>query len=240
MGLGAVPGVEPLELAFACVGGERAVTPLGILTQFRLLTYRAWGSGHDDPHVSGPAIQTVPTGAATQQPGDLGDLATIRSDVPVGVDSGGPCLFGDLFDAGAGPRVDGPADRVLDAAAPPAMLFERVQPGEVVDHIVGGASPVDRDQHVPAVWGWDLFQGGIQALSRSHFAKIIPPEKSGEYFGLFDICGKGASFLGTMIVSVGSQLTGSANVGIGMLALLFAVGFVLFRVSCRTEGAKQV
>ena len=85
-----------------------------------------------------------------------------------------------------------------------------------------------------------MFQGGIQALSRSHFAKIIPPEKSGEYFGLFDICGKGASFLGTMIVSVGSQLTGSANVGIGMLALLFAVGFVLFRVSCRTEGAKQV
>ena len=85
-----------------------------------------------------------------------------------------------------------------------------------------------------------MFQGGVQALSRSHFAKIIPPEKSGEYFGLFDICGKGASFLGTMIVSVGSQLTGSANVGIGMLAVLFAVGFVLFRVSCRTEDAKQV
>ena len=41
-----------------------------------------------------------------------------------------------------------------------------------------------------------MFQGGVQALSRSHFAKIIPPEKSGEYFGLFDICGKGASFLG--------------------------------------------
>ena len=85
-----------------------------------------------------------------------------------------------------------------------------------------------------------MFQGGVQALSRSHFAKIIPAEKSGEYFGLFDICGKGASFLGTMIVSVGSQLTGSANVGIGMLAVLFAVGFVLFRVSCRTEDAKQV
>ena len=76
-----------------------------------------------------------------------------------------------------------------------------------------------------------MFQGGIQALSRSHFAKIIPPEKSGEYFGLFDICGKGASFLGTMIVSVGSQLTGSANVGVGSLIVLFVVGFVLFRVS---------
>ena len=85
-----------------------------------------------------------------------------------------------------------------------------------------------------------MFQGGVQALSRSHFAKIIPPEKSGEYFGLFDICGKGASFLGTMIVSVGSQLTGSANVGVGSLIVLFIVGFVLFRVSCRTEGAKQV
>ena len=78
-----------------------------------------------------------------------------------------------------------------------------------------------------------MFQGGVQALSRSHFAKIIPPEKSGEYFGLFDICGKGASFLGTMIVSVGSQLTGSANVGVGSLIVLFVVGFVLFRVSCK-------
>ena len=80
-----------------------------------------------------------------------------------------------------------------------------------------------------------MFQGGVQALSRSHFAKIIPPEKSGEYFGLFDICGKGASFLGTMIVSVGSQLTGSANVGVGSLIVLFVVGFVLFRVSYK-EG----
>ena len=78
-----------------------------------------------------------------------------------------------------------------------------------------------------------MFQGGVQALSRSHFAKIIPQEKSGEYFGLFDICGKGASFLGTMIVSVGSQLTGSANVGVGSLIVLFIVGFVLFRVSDR-------
>ena len=60
-----------------------------------------------------------------------------------------------------------------------------------------------------------MFQGGVQALSRSHFAKIIPAEKSGEYFGLFDICGKGASFLGTMIVSVGSQLTGSAMWALG-------------------------
>ena len=85
-----------------------------------------------------------------------------------------------------------------------------------------------------------MFQGGVQALSRSHFAKIIPQEKSGEYFGLFDICGKGASFLGTMIVSVGSQLTGSANVGVGSIAILFVIGFVLFGISTRTEETKRV
>ena len=76
-----------------------------------------------------------------------------------------------------------------------------------------------------------MFQGGIQALSRSHFAKIIPSEKSGEYFGLYDICGKGASFIGTMLVSAASQLTGSANIGVGSLVILFIAGFVLFNKS---------
>lgn len=85
-----------------------------------------------------------------------------------------------------------------------------------------------------------MFQGGVQALSRSHFAKIIPAEKSGEYFGLFDICGKGASFLGTMLVSVGSQLTGNVNVGVGSIAVLFVIGFVLFGISCREEKPEKV
>ncbi len=74
-----------------------------------------------------------------------------------------------------------------------------------------------------------MFQGGIQALSRSYFAKIIPNEKSGEYFGLLDICGKGASFVGTTIVSVVSQITGSVNKGVGMIAVLFVIGIVMFR-----------
>lgn len=74
-----------------------------------------------------------------------------------------------------------------------------------------------------------MFQGGIQALSRSYFAKIIPEEQSGEYFGIMDICGKGASFLGTTIVSVVSQITGDINKGVGMIAVLFVIGIVLFR-----------
>lgn len=81
-----------------------------------------------------------------------------------------------------------------------------------------------------------MFQGGVQALSRSHFAKIIPAEKSGEYFGIFDICGKGASFLGTMLVSVTSQATGNINYGVGSLVILFLFGSVLFQKSCRHIG----
>lgn len=80
-----------------------------------------------------------------------------------------------------------------------------------------------------------LFQGGIQALSRSHFAKLIPPQKSGEYFGIMDICGKGASFIGTALVGFVSQVTGSTNQGVAVLAVVFVVGLVLFHVSVRIK-----
>ena len=46
-----------------------------------------------------------------------------------------------------------------------------------------------------------MFQGGIQAMSRSYFTSIIPYEKSGEYFGIYDIFGKGAGTLGPIFVS---------------------------------------
>lgn len=72
------------------------------------------------------------------------------------------------------------------------------------------------------------FQGGIQALSRSYFAKIIPENASGEYFGLFDICGKGASFLGTMLIGIVTQLTGKQNLGVGAIAIMFVIGYILF------------
>ena len=81
-----------------------------------------------------------------------------------------------------------------------------------------------------------MFQGGIQALSRSYFTRIIPDEKAGEYFGLMDICGKGAAFLGTAVVSGVSQLTGSLNKGVGMIALFFVVGMIFFRMSLRVEN----
>ncbi len=72
------------------------------------------------------------------------------------------------------------------------------------------------------------FQGGIQALSRSYFAKIIPENASGEYFGLFDICGKGASFLGTMLIGVVTQITGKQNLGVAVLSIMFVIGYLIF------------
>lgn len=73
-----------------------------------------------------------------------------------------------------------------------------------------------------------LFQGGIQALSRSYFAQIIPAENSGEFFGIYDICGKGASFMGTALVSVLAQITGSANGAIAIIAIMFLIGYGFF------------
>ena len=78
-----------------------------------------------------------------------------------------------------------------------------------------------------------MFQGTIQALSRSYFAKIIPAEKSGEYFGIYDICGKGASVLGTALVSFLSQATGSVNFGVSALSVMFLIGLVLFRYAAK-------
>ncbi len=73
-----------------------------------------------------------------------------------------------------------------------------------------------------------MFQGAIQALSRSYFAKIIPADKSGEYFGIYDICGKGASFIGTTLVGLIAQLTNVANIGVAVIAVMFIIGFALF------------
>lgn len=80
-----------------------------------------------------------------------------------------------------------------------------------------------------------LFQGGIQALSRSYFTKIIPAEQSGEYFGLMDICGKGAAFLGTASVSLVSQITGSISAGVGSIAIFFVLGIFFFIKTIKTK-----
>ncbi len=72
-----------------------------------------------------------------------------------------------------------------------------------------------------------MFQGGIQALSRSEFGKLIPKEHANEYYGFFDIFGKYATIMGTLLVSVFTQFTGSSSIGVLSVAILFIIGFVL-------------
>ena len=85
-----------------------------------------------------------------------------------------------------------------------------------------------------------MFQGGIQALSRSYLGKIIPAERSGEFYGLMDIFGKGASFVGLTLVSFVSQITAgmtvkvfgitlqNENIAVSSLIVLFIAGYILF------------
>ena len=70
-------------------------------------------------------------------------------------------------------------------------------------------------------------QGGIQALSRSYFGKLVPQERSAEYFGFYDIFGKFAAVIGPLLYSVFYMLTDRASVGILSLLLLFGLGAVL-------------
>ena len=83
-----------------------------------------------------------------------------------------------------------------------------------------------------------MFQGGIQALSRSYFTKIIPAEKSGEYFGLYDIIGKGATFLGTTLIAVVTQVTGHQNWGVGAISSFFVIGLVIFALSLENSKSE--
>ena len=84
-----------------------------------------------------------------------------------------------------------------------------------------------------------MFQGGIQALSRSYFTKIIPAEQSGEFFGFMDICGKGAAFFGTFIISTVTLITGKENLGVGAIAILFLIGLALFRTTVKEVKKDQ-
>lgn len=70
-------------------------------------------------------------------------------------------------------------------------------------------------------------QGGIQAISRSYYGKLVPPEKSGEYFGFYDIFGKFAAVLGPVLYSATKALTGRSSLSILSVILLFFIALIL-------------
>lgn len=80
-------------------------------------------------------------------------------------------------------------------------------------------------------FGVGCFQGSIQSLSRSYYAKIIPAENSSEYFGIYDIFSKGASFLGSALIAWVKLAGGTINVAVASLAVFFALGFLFLVIA---------
>lgn len=78
-----------------------------------------------------------------------------------------------------------------------------------------------------------LFQGAIQALSRSYFTKIVPEDKRASYFSVLDICGKSSSALGAFLVSTITLATGNSHIGVAVLPVMLVVGLVLFIIADR-------
>ncbi|WP_042352880.1 MFS transporter [Bacillus massiliigorillae] len=69
-------------------------------------------------------------------------------------------------------------------------------------------------------------QGGIQALSRAYYAKLVPKEKSNEFFGFYAIFGKFASIMGPLLVGITAQFTGNSANGVFSLIVLFVIGII--------------
>lgn len=70
-------------------------------------------------------------------------------------------------------------------------------------------------------------QGGIQALSRSYYAKIIPKENANEFFGFYNIFGKFAAIVGPFIMSLITTLTHNPRYSILGIIPLFVVGYII-------------
>lgn len=72
-----------------------------------------------------------------------------------------------------------------------------------------------------------LVQGGIQSLSRSYFAALVPPGKQGEFFGFYNMMGKFAAVLGPLLVGVTALVTANTRAGMVSIVILFAGGALL-------------
>ena len=108
-------------------------------------------------------------------------------------------------------------------------------------------------QFAVMAFGVGCFQGSIQSLSRSYYSRIIPDENSGEYFGIYDIFAKGASFLGSFVIYIVKKIgisTGgvfnifgfeirSINLAIGLLALFFILGLLFIGLADKAPQSEE-
>ncbi len=85
-----------------------------------------------------------------------------------------------------------------------------------------------------------LFQGGIQALSRSYYSRLIPEKQAAEFFGFFNMLGKFAAVIGPALMGIVTLLTGSNRIGILSILLLFIAGGALLLRVDEAEGKKML
>ena len=89
-------------------------------------------------------------------------------------------------------------------------------------------------------FGVGCFQGSIQSLSRSYFSKIIPDQNSGEYFGIYDIFSKGASALGSAVITIITGIPGgNINIAVGSLAVFFILGFIFISIADKKPQSEE-
>jgi len=124
--------------------------------------------------------------------------------------------------------------RVAERVGAKKVIYFGIFTYVVICAIALSMSP-ERDMRFLTIMFWCLAmlvgtaQGGIQALSRSYFARIIPKEKSNEYFGFYNVFGRFASILGTTFYGIVVLLTGRPHYGIGIIVVLFVVAAIIFR-----------
>lgn len=83
-----------------------------------------------------------------------------------------------------------------------------------------------------------VVQGGIQALSRSLYARLVPPEQSAQYFGFFNMVGKFSSILGPLLVGITGAAANSSRAGILVLSVFFILGGIFLNLSQRSKARK--
>ncbi|MDR2591137.1 MAG: MFS transporter [Oscillospiraceae bacterium] len=123
--------------------------------------------------------------------------------------------------------------RLADKFGTKSMIYFGICTYVVICMIALLMSP-DRDIRFLTALFWGLAmlvgtaQGGIQALSRAYFGKIVPKDKSNEFFGFYNIFGRLASIMGTTLFGIISVLTGHPHLGIAGIVVLFIAAAIIF------------
>lgn len=77
-------------------------------------------------------------------------------------------------------------------------------------------------------------QGAIQAMSRSYYGRLIPPDRASEFFGFYNMMGKFASVLGPFLMAATAAITGNSRMAILSVAILFVGGSIMLAVATRS------